>query len=90
MRTFDILARLFVALGIVMSPGLFAQDDGDGLQVHHATAASAELNASPQMTANLTEDNDQGHWIKATVNADGASYTITNGRNGYSRTYTTK
>ena len=59
-------------------------------QVHHATAASADVNASPQMTANLTADNDQGHWIKATVDADGAGYRITNGRNGYSRTYTTR
>ena len=59
-------------------------------QVHHATAASADLNASAQMTANLTEDNDQGHWIKATVDADGAGYRITNGRNGYSQTYATK
>jgi len=59
-------------------------------QVHHATAASADLNASAQMTANLTEDNDQGHWIKATVDADGAGYRITNGRNGYSQTYATR
>ena len=59
-------------------------------QVHHATAASADVNASPQMTANLTADNDQGHWIKATVDANGDGYRITNGRNGYSRTYTTK
>ena len=59
-------------------------------QVHHATAASDDLNASPQMTANLTGDNDQGHWIMATVAADGASYTITNGRNGHSQTYNTK
>ncbi len=59
-------------------------------QVHHATASSAGLNAPPQMTANLTEDNDQGHWIKATVDADGTNYTIINGRNGYSQTYATK
>ncbi len=59
-------------------------------QVHHATAASADLNAPPEMTANLTADNDEGHWIKAVVEADGAGYRITNGRNGHSRTYTTR
>ena len=42
------------------------------------------------MTANLTEEDDAGHWIKATVRADGSSYAIVNGRNGYSESYVTK
>ena len=59
-------------------------------QVHRALDTDDDHNASAQMTANLTEANDEGHWIKATVQADGGSYTIENGRNGYSQTYQVK
>lgn len=59
-------------------------------QLHHALAAPAEANAAADMTANLTEDGDRGYWIKASVEPGGARYTITNARNGVSRTYTTK
>ena len=31
----------------------------------------------------------EGHWLKASVQADG-TFTMTNGRNGYSRTYTAR
>ena len=41
--------------------------------------------------ANLTEEDDcAGHWIKATVQPDGRTRTITNGRMGYSRNYQSK
>ena len=45
----------------------------------------------PQLIANLTEEDDcVGHWIKATVQPDGRSWTMTNGRTGYSRNYLSK
>ena len=37
--------------------------------------------------AALAEDDCEGHWIKATVAPDGRSWSMTNGRTGYSRTY---
>jgi competence protein ComEC len=44
-------------------------------------------NTIPDMIANSEETEDcQGHWIKASVSPDG-SFTITNGRNGYSKSY---
>ena len=59
-------------------------------QIHRALDTDDDHNASAQMTANLTEEDDAGHWIKATVRAGGASYAIVNGRNGYSESYVTK
>jgi len=59
-------------------------------QVHRALDTDDNHNSSARMTANLTEEDDAGHWIKATVRADGGSYVIENGRNGYSETYLTK
>ena len=59
-------------------------------QVHRALDTDDAHNATAEMTANLTEENDAGHWIKAVVQADGSSYTLINGRNQFSRTYTTK
>jgi beta-lactamase superfamily II metal-dependent hydrolase len=44
-------------------------------------------NTSPDMIANFEETADcQGHWINASVGADG-KFTVTNGRNGFSKTY---
>jgi beta-lactamase superfamily II metal-dependent hydrolase len=59
-------------------------------QSHRALGTDDAHNAAARMTANLTEDNDAGHWVKATVRADGAEYAIVNGRNGYRETYKTK
>jgi len=59
-------------------------------QLHRALAAGDDHNTGEPMIANLTEENDQGHWIKAEVRPDGSSYTIVNGRNGHSETYATK
>jgi hypothetical protein len=59
-------------------------------QVHRALDTDDDHNASVQMTANPTEENDAGHGIKAIVALDGTSYRIVNGRNGYSETYQTK
>jgi len=47
-------------------------------------------NTSPDMIANVEDTADcQGHWIKASVESSGR-FTVTNGRNGYSRTYTAR
>jgi competence protein ComEC len=44
-------------------------------------------NTSPDMIANLEETADcKGNWIKASVAADG-KFTVTNGRNGFAKTY---
>jgi beta-lactamase superfamily II metal-dependent hydrolase len=44
-------------------------------------------NTSPDMIANFEETAEcKGHWIKATVLSNG-QFTMTNGRNGYSRSY---
>ena len=59
-------------------------------QLHRALGTDAEHNTAEPMIANLTEENDEGYWIKAEVQPDGSSYTISNGRNRYSQTYTTK
>ena len=59
-------------------------------QLHRALDTDDEHNTTAGMTANLTEENDSGFWIKATVSADGSSYTIVNARNDYSETYITR
>ena len=60
-------------------------------QVHRAMDSGANGNTDPQLIANLTEEDDcVGHWIKSTVQADGRSWTMTNGRTGYSRNYLSK
>lgn len=47
-------------------------------------------NAFPDMIANLEETEDcKGNWIKASVEPSGR-FTIVNGRNGFSRTYTAR
>jgi beta-lactamase superfamily II metal-dependent hydrolase len=47
-------------------------------------------NTSTDMIANLEETADcKGHWIKASVESNGR-FTIVNGRNGFSRTYTAR
>ena len=45
---------------------------------------------SEKMTTNLTEENDEGLWIKAIVQSDGKRYKIVNMRNGYTETFQTK
>jgi competence protein ComEC len=49
-----------------------------------------EHNTSPDMIANVEESADcKGNWIHASVEKDG-KFTITNGRNGFSKTYTAR
>lgn len=54
-------------------------------QLHYSIAAGDELNAREQFIANL-EENCLGDWLKLSASADG-SFTITNGRNGQSKSY---
>ena len=60
----------------------------DTWQSHRALDTDAAYRADDDLTANLSaEDDCRGHWIKATVDAEGRSYSLTNGRNGASRAY---
>ena len=63
----------------------------DVWQSHRALADDAAYNTEESLIANLTEEEDcTGHWIKATVQSDGRSWTMTNGRTGHSRNYESK
>ncbi len=56
-------------------------------QVHRAVQNGPEGNPSDEFLANLGETEEcEGHWIKATVQADG-SFSLTNSRQGFSRMY---
>ena len=66
-------------------------DVGDVWQSHQALADDAAYNTDERLIANLTEEDEcAGHWIKATVQPDGRSWTMTNGRTDYSRNYQSK
>jgi len=54
-------------------------------QLHYATANDRSHNAPEPYIANLKEPCN-GDWIKVTAQSDG-SFTVTNGRNGFSKTY---
>ena len=57
-------------------------------QGHRALDTDPVYRTADELTANLTDEDDcRGYWIKATINPDGRSYSITNGRNGASRAY---
>ncbi len=58
----------------------------DMWQLHYATAGGDANNVSEQMIANPTEKPDSGNWLKLSADASG-SFTVTNGRNGYSKKY---
>ena len=62
----------------------------EGIWQTHLALEAEGHNTADDMIANF-EDTDecQGHWLKASVRANG-TYTMTNGRNGYSRTYTAR
>ena len=47
-------------------------------------------NTARQMIANLEDTAEcEGHWLRTSVSEDG-TFTVTNGRNGFSRTYTAR
>ena len=57
-------------------------------QGHKGAMNDAEHNTTEDMIANLDEGAaDKGNWIKASVSSDG-KFTVTNGRNKFSKTYT--
>jgi beta-lactamase superfamily II metal-dependent hydrolase len=75
-ETFEVLAQ---------SPGL-----QDLWQVHRAVKLDDAVNTDQNLIANLGETKEcTGNWIKASLNGDG-TYTITNGRNGFTKTYRVK
>ena len=56
-------------------------------QVHRAVESDADHNPEDDFIANLGEtEGCGGHWIKASVQPDGR-FTLTNSRNGFSRSY---
>lgn len=55
-------------------------------QLHYSVTAGTELNAAEPYIANMKAQGCEGHWIKVTARRDG-SFTVTNSRNGYSKTY---
>ena len=57
-------------------------------QGHYALNSTGEQNTARDLIANFGESEEcQGHWIKASVQKDGSLFTITNSRNGHSKTY---
>jgi competence protein ComEC len=53
-------------------------------QLHFAVAAGKEHNTADQFIANL--DDTTAHYLKLTARADG-SFTVVNGRTGFSKNY---
>jgi competence protein ComEC len=66
------------------SPGL-----EDIWQTHLALGTPKEVNTDEKMIANLEASPDDGNWLKASVDSHG-KYTLTNPRNGFSKTYEAK
>ena len=70
---------------VLHSPGL-----EDLWSLHRAVNNDASHNAQERLTANLGDtDGCAGAWIRARIDAAG-TYTVTNSRNGYSKTYRVK
>jgi hypothetical protein len=69
---------------VKQSPGL-----EDLWQLHRVLANDADHNAVEDLTANLgASDCCEGYWIRARV--EDGRYTVTNSRNGFSKTYAVK
>lgn len=74
--TFEILRK---------SPGL-----EDLWQGHYSLNADKELQSDEKMIANMEPTGQcQGNWLRLTVQSDGM-YTVTNGRNHFSKSYTVR
>jgi len=60
----------------------------DTWQLHRPNGTPPALTAKEVHIANLaSEDDCHGFWIKAVVDTEGRSYSISNGRTGFSQTY---
>jgi competence protein ComEC len=70
-----------VAKTLRSSPGI-----QDIWQLHYSTTAGPDLNSAEQFLANMKAQDCQGQWIKVSARRDG-SFTVTNGRNQFSKTY---
>jgi beta-lactamase superfamily II metal-dependent hydrolase len=56
-------------------------------QIHLALATDKDHNVAEEKIANLEPTNEcKGHWLKASIARDG-KFTLTNGRNGFSKSY---
>jgi len=55
-------------------------------QLHYSTMAGPELNAPEDFIANMKQADCQGFAIKVSARRDG-SFTVTNLRNNFSKTY---
>ncbi len=61
----------------------------EGLWQLHTAESKGAHNTDPEMIANPDSKSDQGNWIKLTALPTG-EFTVTNGRNGFSKTYAAK
>jgi competence protein ComEC len=69
---------------LAKSPGI------EGIWQVHQSLLDKEHNTTESMIANFDDSADcKGQWIKASVAADG-KFTLTNGRNGFSKGYTAR
>lgn len=69
---------------IAKTPGI------EGIWQGHLSLFDKVHNTAEDMIANLEETADcKGHWIRASVRPDG-TFTITNSRNGFSKSYTAR
>ena len=69
---------------IAKTPGI------EGIWQGHRSLLDPDHNTAEAMIANLEDTADcKGHWIKATVGRNG-TFTVTNGRNGFSKTYSAR
>jgi competence protein ComEC len=59
-------------------------------QLHRNVSSGDENNAPEEFIANLDEQNDQAHMIRVSVDAAKRSFTVTNDRNGKSKSYEIK
>jgi beta-lactamase superfamily II metal-dependent hydrolase len=59
-------------------------------QLHRNIASGDENNAPEEFIANPDEQNDEAHMIRVSVDAAKRSFTVTNDRNGKSKTYQIK
>jgi beta-lactamase superfamily II metal-dependent hydrolase len=55
----------------------------------HASLFPGARNVADERIANLSETNDEAHWLKVSVRSDG-TFTVTNGRTGFTKTYTAR
>ncbi|MGH9845891.1 MAG: ComEC/Rec2 family competence protein [Blastocatellia bacterium] len=58
--------------------------------VHRNVTSAAEQNAPEELTANLDQQDDAAHMIRVSVDAKKREFTVTNDRNGKSKTYSLK